>query len=505
MNACSESFKLSDSSSSESSDSESQCSLEEQKPSSSSTSQPLKNNKETTVVLKGDLRTKLHIWSIKHRKSLTRNCNEDLLQNLRSEGLPDIPKSCITLVPSDSAKEFDIKGMKSCRGKLGSFVYLGVAKALQKIIDPSIYNEKCISIVVNVDGMQVFVNSRAQLWPILGKIIHEDYKSEPFIIALYGGNSKPVSTKEYFEQFVQEMNDLLGNGILIDETLYKIELLGFICDRPARAFIKGCKGHVGFCSCERCVVHGITVNKKLVFTEAYSSERTDLSFRNKTQKEHHVKDCHLLQLKDFDPVKHVYLDSMHLFIEGIIKFYFDRFMSTGKQKGKLKQEERSILGSCLESASLGIPFEFQRKTLDIENLTHWKATQYRFVLLYCSCIVFKHILTKDCYKHFMLLFVACHILCSKQLALTHVKYAKMLLQEFFNLLPTFFGEDSQTLNHHNLIHVADDVLETKKSLSELSAFPFENCLGQLKSLIKGRKDIVPQLIKKFRKLIIALN
>lgn len=123
MNACSESFKLSDSSSSESSDSESQCSLEEQKPSSSSTSQPLKNNKETTVVLKGDLRTKLHIWSIKHRKSLTRNCNEDLLQNLRSEGLPDIPKSCITLVPSDSAKEFDIKGMKSCRGKLGSIFF----------------------------------------------------------------------------------------------------------------------------------------------------------------------------------------------------------------------------------------------------------------------------------------------------------------------------------------------------------------------------------------------
>jgi len=34
------------------------------------------------------------------------------------------------------------------------------------------------------------------------------------------------------------------------------------------------------------------------------------------------------------------------------------------------------------------------------------------------------------------------------------------------------------MNNHNVIHLADDVEYTQMHLSAISAFPFENCLGE---------------------------
>jgi len=100
------------------------------------------------------------------------------------------------------------------------------------------------------------------------------------------------------------------------------------------------------------------------------------------------------------------------------------------------------------------------------------------------------------YRHFLLLFVACRILCDSELCIENVKYARELLVKFFELLPSFYGVDSQVMNSHNLIHLADDVEYTKTYLSEISAFPFENCLGKIKQMITGRKNPLAQLIRR---------
>lgn len=52
----------------------------------------------------------------------------------------------------------------------------------------------------------------------------------------------------------------------------------------------------------------------------------------------------------------------------------------------------------------------------------------------------------------------------------HVDYAQDLLRKFFELLPSEYGDDSQVLSMHDLIHVADDVRHNRVSLSEISAF-----------------------------------
>ena len=39
---------------------------------------------------------------------------------------------------------------------------------------------------------------------------------------------------------------------------------GFVCDAPARCFLKGIIGHNGYHSCERCEIHG-TWDNRVVF------------------------------------------------------------------------------------------------------------------------------------------------------------------------------------------------------------------------------------------------
>lgn len=144
--------------------------------------------------------------------------------------------------------------------------------------------------------------------------------------------------------------------------------------------------------------------------------------------------------------------------------------------------------------------EFQRKKFDISNLSRWKATQYRFVLLYCGPILLKNLLPEDVYQHFLLLVFACRILHSKNLMLKHNEYAKQLLRKFFYLLPAIYGENTQTLNMHNLIHVADDVKTFKQPLSAISAFWGENFIGLFKKLVKSPYKPLTQIVNRLHEL-----
>ena len=125
-----------------------------------------------------------------------------------------------------------------------------------------------------------------------------------------------------------------------------------------------------------------------------------------------------------------------------------------------------------------------------------KPHNFVFFLHYCGSLVLHNILPSQMYKHFLLLVVACRILCDPQLCLDNVNYARELLRKFFELTPSFYGTGSQVMNIHILIHLADDVEYTKMSLSTISAFPFENHLGKIKQLIGGRNNTLGQLARR---------
>ncbi|KYQ59976.1 hypothetical protein ALC60_00982 [Trachymyrmex zeteki] len=323
-------------------------------------------------------------------------------------------------------------------------------------------------------------HTHTQFWATLGLVLHNQYECQPFIVAVYSRNSKPQSVNEYLHDFVEEASFLVQNVITIGQRVLKVEIIGISCDTPARSFIKKCKGHGGFYACERCETRG--------------------SFRRQRQKEHHLEGkSPLLDIPYFDPVKSVFLDSMHLLYLGIMKWILQQLLGTKKKINRkciLHHRDVKLFNSILKVLLRYVPKEFQRKTLDLDEFNHWKATQYRFFLHYCGTLVLQKILPKKMYQHFLLLVVACRVLCDPDLCLKHTDYARKLLRKFFELLPSFYGSDSQIMNNHNLIHLADDVEFTKLSLSEFSAFPFENKLGKIKRKIRGKKNSVAQLIRR---------
>lgn len=96
--------------------------------------------------------------------------------------------------------------MKSSDDTLGHFQYFGIKQNLDSIIDPYFYTEEEIRLIIHVDGMDVFNKSRKGVWSIMGKIFSILYMTKPFLIALFFGNSKPYSAREFLAEFVEEVN-----------------------------------------------------------------------------------------------------------------------------------------------------------------------------------------------------------------------------------------------------------------------------------------------------------
>lgn len=440
--------------------------------------------------------SRLRSWALKHINTLTNNTLTDLLIQLRREGYTQFPKTAETFL--GTKRDVSVQVMTSQKGSSCLYTYLGIENCLRTRISRNIYKEDSIRVLVNIDGASPYKQtSKQHIWPILIQVFSTKYFCKPSVVAIYCGDSKPKCVNEYLRDFVEESNSLIENGITIENVKYRFEIAAFVCDTPARTFIKCCKGHGGFFACERCEVKGVTINGKRVYCDIESTPRTNESYREQRQPEHHLPyyTSPLLELKNFDPVKSILLDNMHMLFLGNMKLLLEKWLSSNNV-GRIGAENKLQLKALLETMPSNIPDEFQRKELEFGEILKWKATQYRFILLYCGPIIFREVLSDNKYLHFLLLSTACRLLSSKELAVTHADYANKLLRKYVYLMPSLYGKDSQVLNNHNLIHLAEDVKQMQASLSFISAFPFENCLGKLKKFVRSPKNPMIQIVKR---------
>lgn len=62
---------------------------------------------------------------------------------------------------------------------------------------------------------------------------------KPVVVAIWCGRGKPDNVNDYLNQFVMELIELQKNGLEINGYKIRFVIRLFICDAPARAFIKG--------------------------------------------------------------------------------------------------------------------------------------------------------------------------------------------------------------------------------------------------------------------------
>lgn len=102
--------------------------------------------------------------------------------------------------------------------------------------------DTAINLNVNVDGLPLFNSASKCFWPILINIA-EYPRMPPMAIGIYYGVKKPENCSIYFRPFVEEMKMILRDGLIINGHKLSVEIRCFICDSPARAFVKGMHMH----------------------------------------------------------------------------------------------------------------------------------------------------------------------------------------------------------------------------------------------------------------------
>lgn len=438
-------------------------------------------------VSKDLLSEKLVKWYIKNR--ISRNAFEELLEILREENI-DLPKRAETMMPKIIEKPVVRKVSP------GLYCHLGIRKQIQKISCIISSLEKIV-IDVNIDGLPLFKSSRVQLWPILIRVVN--CRSVSVLpVGIYVGVKKPDCIASYLEDFVNEMKDIMENGVLTAEHHLSIEIRAVVCDAPAKAFICGVPGHVAFHGCTKCTQVGKKIGNVLTYSTEAGELITDDDFETRKYLNHHsnkFKDTKTpLENLGIKMISQVSIDSMHLLDLGVMKKFLLRVLQ-GNMIIKVTKNNKICMSKKLELLRKSIPKEFVRKPRSFEDIAHWKATEFRQFLLYTGIVVFKDELTDDAYYVFLLLHCACRLLLWPKSYLNNIETAKQLLELFVHNFPLIFGDSSVSYNIHNLLHLADSV-KAIGIMSGSSAYDFENYLQTMKKYVKKPTDILQQIFKK---------
>lgn len=143
--------------------------------------------------------------------------------------------------------------------------------------------------------------------------------------------------------------------------------------------------------------------------------------------------------------------------------------------------------------------ELSLKGSIINELPRFKGVDFRFILNYSGCIIFKDFVGPEVYNHFMLLFTAVRFLTSPATHLVNADLAQTLLETFVEEYPNVYDPTEVVYTIHSLLHVVDDV-KMYGPLYSWSAYKYENHMNEIKKLIRKPNKILSQINNRLEEL-----
>ena len=234
------------------------------------------------------------------------------------------------------------------------------------------------------------------------------------MIGIFCGQSKPADLQAYLQDFVEEVKFFETNLLDIPSSKkhIKITIMCFVCDAPARAFLKQTKGHSAYYGCERCAQKGVWKGK-VTFPETNAPSRT---YENFASDEDHVRHSSPfpLTMLSLGLVSQFVLDPMHLVFLGVVKRLLWLWSKSPIVHAcKIAPSQVRAISEILVNFQSYIPREFNRKCRSLHELERWKATELRQFMLYSGIVALKKHLAQKVYNHFLLFYVAIFF-CSSQ-------------------------------------------------------------------------------------------
>jgi len=294
-----------------------------------------------------DIKHFLKNWAIKH--NVTEVCLSDLLVGLKNnvDDLSKLPSDARTLLKTNIAFEKSVV-------EPGNYIHFGLAMQLKRLISniPSSNNIQDLKLLVNIDGLPLFKSSAGQVYPILIAIMNvPQLKNMVFPVGIYYGMQKPNDIFDFLNPFINELVVLMTNGLIIEPgNKISVKLIGVCCDAPAKKDLLGIKGHGGFNSCTKCTVHGRTIERRRTFTDLDCPMRTNDDFINWVDVNFRQSDTPLVRIPDFDFVKSIILDFMHLVCLGVMRTMFLTWCN-GELPHKLSRQLIQIISDFMKNNS----------------------------------------------------------------------------------------------------------------------------------------------------------
>lgn len=362
--------------------------------------------------------------------------------------------------------------------------FFGVKNSLAATLtEKDIQNASEIVVDLNIDGLPIFHSNNVSVWPIQMSVSNIDNCKKPFVVAMFCGSVKPQNN-DFLRETVDEIHDLTLNGF--NGIPFKIRYV--ICDAPARAIVKGIVQFNGYYGCDFCDIRGV-YDKAVLFLYK-GNLRTNESFRKKDNPKHHKSDSLFLKL-DIDMVNQFPLDVMHCVDLGVTKRLL-LWWKEGSKKARLSSGQLRRISDMNQAIRNHFPSSFNRKPRRLDELKHWKATEYRSFLLYVGPLVLKEVLEEQVYTLFLSLTVAISILSNPGLVQEHGDYAQELLEFFVSSTMERYGDNFCSYNVHCLLHLKQ-IAQHSGCLGECSAYKFENNMTSIKRSVKGSADPLLQI------------
>lgn len=365
-----------------------------------------------------------------------------------------------------------------------------------------------IGVIINTDGVALHKSSRVTMWPVYLEIANFSpsirFRQDNMVVcALWVGRSKP-DMNILLKPTLQTINQLNVLGFTFSEPgrgviTIRVKLLFAVFDLIAKAKILNMTQFNGWYGCPTCLHPGVHQNNRHLYLP-YSSYplRTMASIEN-ALKQVEKKGVAINGIKGLSPL-HNYLDLvncvptdyMHGVLEGVTKALLVACTSTRNRRKPFSI--RSHLDAidkilCLQTP----PHEFTRSPRSISSeLSYWKASEFRYWLLFYSLPLLVNVLPPLYLHHMSLLVCAMHILLSKDITVEECCAAEEMLLDFYHLLPELYGDESCTMNAHSFTHLPHYVKLWGPCWTH-SAFSFESHNGTLKRAVHSTRKVAEQL------------
>lgn len=203
----------------------------------------------------------------------------------------------------------------------------------------------------------------------------------------------------------------------------------------------------------------------------------------------------LVDLPKFDLVWGVCPDYMHCVLEGVTKQLADIWFSSVKSAAYIgaPSQLRMVTSRLL---NLKPPQFFTRLPRTVEDRSLWKASEWKWWLLFYSVPCLHGILPTDYLEHFCLLVNGIFLLLKDNISRDDLKVAMSNLSQFVYQVEELYGLEAMTFNIHQLVHLPQSVLQLGPLWSH-STFVFESGNGSLLNLVSDANGVPLQVLERF--------